>query len=388
MINNILIFGAGYVGSSLGHLLAKHYNVVLIDTDKEKVDKINGSDSFLHNSLMLDDSSQTECNLFASVTFQEHLPTADLVILALPTDYDNESNSFDTTIVESVLGCLEKVKLKATIVIRSTVPIGYTEKIKKIFPNLSILFIPEFLREGHEIEDNLNPSRIIIGDIEENSKEIAEVFLRIARNSPKIIYMNSKEAEAVKLFSNTYLAMRISFFNEMDSFALENDLNTRNIIEGISSDQRIGLGYNNPSFGYGGYCLPKDTKQLLSSYQEIPQRLISAVVESNRLRKNFIAKKILAKNPRIIGVYRLVMKKDSDNFRQSAIFDIIELLKEAGKNLIIYEPLFELGSKQFSITHDLDFFKNTADLVLANRLDNNLDDISQKVFSRDLYGEN
>jgi len=388
MIDKILVFGAGYVGSSLGILLSKNYQVIMVDTDKIKVDKINLNQSPIDEHLMAEYLKNENLNLYASQSFSEHLTSTDLIILALPTNYDESSNCFDTSVLESVLNELNESVFTKTIVIKSTVPIGFTEHAKKSFKNLEIIFVPEFLREGNALEDNIKPSRIVVGEIKSKSKKIANVFQSIAKNDPEVFYMNATDAEAVKLFANTYLATRVSFFNELDSFSLHHNLNSRNIIDGISSDPRIGHGYNNPSFGYGGYCLPKDTKQLLANFAGIPQSMLSAVVNSNPSRKDFIAQQVLAKKPKIVGIFRLVMKKNSDNFRESAIFDIMKILKEAGRELLIYEPLLPVKNAEFNVTHDLSYFKSTCDLVLANRMDDSLLDIQDKVYTRDIYGDN
>lgn len=388
MIDKILVFGAGYVGSSLGVLLSKNYQVVIVDTDKAKVDKINLKKPPVEEYLMGTYLKDNKLKLFACQSFHEHLASTNLIILALPTNYDETSNYFDTSILESVLSELNKYVFTRTIVIKSTVPIGFTEKAKKMFENLEIIFVPEFLREGKALEDNVNPSRIVIGEEKSKSEKIANVFQSIAKNDPEVFHMSSTDAEAVKLFANTYLATRVSFFNELDSFSLHHNLNARDIIDGIASDPRIGHGYNNPSFGYGGYCLPKDTKQLLANFTDIPQAMFSAVVKSNPSRKDYIAQKILGKNAKIIGVFSLVMKKNSDNFRESAIFDIMKILKKAGKELLIYEPLLPVINSEFNVTHDLSYFKSTCDLILANRMDDSLLDTKDKVFTRDIYGDN
>jgi UDPglucose 6-dehydrogenase len=387
MIKKIAIFGAGYVGSSLGVLLAQLFEVVLIDKDLSKVTKINKKQSPLDEPLMQDYFNEKELNLVASDSFKEYLD-CELAILALPTNYDAETNFFDTSIIESVLYELNDSVFSGVVVIKSTIPIGFTKRMQELYPNLFIIFVPEFLREGKGLIDNLNPSRIVVGNKNDNAKVIAEIFMSIAENSPPVLFMDSTEAEAVKLFANTYLATRVSFFNELDSFALEHGLNTEDIINGVSTDPRIGEGYNNPSFGYGGYCLPKDTKQLLANYENIPQGIFKSVVESNSLRKNFIAQKILSSNPNIIGIHRLVMKKGSDNFRESAIFDVMQILKNEGKTLIVFEPLLSENRAEFQVTHDLNYFKATSDIILANRMDEELMDIQAKVFTRDIYGEN
>ena len=388
MIKKILIFGAGYVGSSLGVLLAKKYEVVLIDNDVSKVNKINNREAPIDEPIMAKHIGDQNIKIIASSSFSSHLKTTDFIILALPTNYDSEAIFFDTNTLTSTLEELNKLEFKKTIVIKSTIPIGFTKKAKKNFPNLRIIFVPEFLREGNAISDNISPARIVIGDNKKNTNDVTSVFQSIAKNNPKIFYMDSSEAEAVKLFANTYLATRISFFNELDSYAYQHKLNSKNIIDGISSDPRIGEGYNNPSFGYGGYCLPKDTKQLLANYSDIPQGIFTAVVESNKLRKEFIAKKILNKNFSKVGIFRLVMKKNSDNYRDSAIFDVIKILIESGQDLIVYEPLIKESEFSFPVTNDLDFFKNSCDLVIANRMDECLIDIQNKLFTRDIFGEN
>ncbi|MDA0900419.1 MAG: nucleotide sugar dehydrogenase [Proteobacteria bacterium] len=387
MIKKIAIIGAGYVGSSLGVLLATYYEVVLIDQDHDKVNKVNNKQAPLDEPLMQDYLNQKKLNLIASDSLKECLDS-QLVILALPTNYDVDSNFFDTSILESVLYELNDSAFNGVVVIKSTIPIGFTNRMQELYSSFSILFVPEFLREGQAFMDNLNPSRIVVGDKSDNAHAVAEVFLSIAKNTPPVLYMNSAEAEAVKLFANTYLATRISFFNELDSFALERGLNAKDIIDGVSTDPRIGDYYNNPSFGYGGYCLPKDTKQLLASFETIPQGIFKAVIESNILRKDFIAQKILATNPKIIGIYRLVMKKGSHNFRESAIFSVMELLEKAGRALLVYEPLLSKTDTAFALTHDLEHFKSSCDLILANRMDDELVSVADKVFTRDLYGKN
>ena len=387
MIKKIAVIGAGYVGSSLGVLLAQHYEVALIDKDHNKINAINNSQHLLGEPLMQDYLNQKKLNLIATDSFQECLDS-QLVILALPTNYNPETNFFDTSILESMLYELSEFAYKGVVVIKSTIPIGFTHRMQELFPNLPIIFVPEFLREGKALIDNMNPSRIVIGDKSDNAKAIAKIFLSIAEITPPVLFMNSTEAEAVKLFANTYLATRVSFFNELDTFALENGLNTKDIIDGVSKDPRIGEGYNNPSFGYGGYCLPKDTKQLLSNFENIPQGIFKSVIESNVLRKDFIAQKILSLNLNIIGIHRLVMKKGSDNFRESAIFDIMQILKKKGMTLIVFEPLLSVDHPEFQVTHDLSYFKATSDIILTNRMDEELMDVHVKVFTRDIYGEN
>jgi UDPglucose 6-dehydrogenase len=387
MIKKIAVIGAGYVGTSLGILLAQHYETVLIDEDLNKVNNFNRKQSPLDEPLIQDYLSEKELNLKASDSFNECLDS-QLVILALPTDYDTETNFFDTSILESAFYELSNSAFRGLVVIKSTIPIGFSKRMQELYPNLSILFVPEFLREGKALIDNINPSRIIIGEKSDNANAVSKVFLSIAENTPPVLFMDSTEAEAVKLFANAYLAIRVSFFNELDSFALENELNTKDIIDGVSTDKRIGLGYNNPSFGYGGYCLPKDTKQLLANFGNIPQGIFKSVIESNTLRKNFIAQKILSFNPNIIGIHRLVMKKGSNNFRGSAIVDMIQILKKQGKNVMVFEPLLSVDHAEFQVTHDLTYFKATSDIILANRMNEDLFDVEAKVFTRDIYGEN
>jgi UDPglucose 6-dehydrogenase len=387
MINKILVIGAGYVGSSLGILLAQYYEVALIDKDLHKVNKLNQKKVPWDEPLFQDYIYEKELNLIASDSIKEYLEY-DLVILALPTNFNAQTNFFDTSILESVFDELNDCAFGGLVVIKSTIPIGFTKRMQEIHPSLSILFVPEFLREGKALVDNINPSRIVVGEKSDNAKAVAEVFLSIATNTPSVLFMNSTEAEAVKLFANTYLATRVSFFNELDSYALEQGLNTKDIIDGISADPRIGAGYNNPSFGYGGYCLPKDTKQLRANFENIPQVIFNSVVESNALRKDFIAQKILSFNPKNIGIYRLVMKKGSDNFRESAIFDLMQILKQEGKALLVFEPLLSENQVEFQVTHDLTYFKATSDIILANRMDEELMDEQAKVFTRDIYGEN
>ena len=387
MIKRIAIFGAGYVGSSLGILLAQYYEVALVDTDSSKVNKLNNKQAPLDEPLMQNYLNEEKLKLIASNSFQECLDS-QLVILALPTNYNAETNFFDTSILESVLRELSDSNFSGLVVIKSTIPIGFTKRMQGLYLNLPLLFVPEFLREGKALIDNLNPSRIVVGDKSDNAKVIAEVFLSIAENSPPVLFMDSTEAEAVKLFANTYLATRVTFFNELDSYAIEHGLNAKDIIDGVSTDPRIGDGYNNPSFGYGGYCLPKDTKQLLANFENIPQGIFRAVIESNILRKDFIAQKILLFSPNIIGIHRLVMKKDSDNFREAAIFDVMEILKKQGKTLLVYEPLLSENHEEFKVTHDLTYFKKTSDIILANRMGEELMDVTAKVFTRDIYGEN
>lgn len=390
MIKRIVIFGAGYVGSSLGVLLAQKYEVIIIDTDPIKVNKINTKQSPIKDDLIEEYLGSKDLNISANISYSNYIKSSDLIILALPTSFDELSGNFDTSILETVLSELNKLKYKSDIVIKSTIPIGFTTRVRQELPYLNITFVPEFLREGMALSDNLYPSRIIIGDTKDKTNEIANTFSSVAKNSPDVLFMKSEEAEAVKLFANTYLATRISFFNELDTFAIEKNLDTKNIIDGLSLDPRIGDYYNNPSFGYGGYCLPKDTKQLLNSYKNIPQEIFSAVINSNASRKKFIVEKVLNKNPVTVGIYKLAMKKESDNYRESAILDIIKMLKDNHKKIIVFDPLLSSSKNypDFKISNDIDSFKKEVDVILANRMDKELIDVKSKVFSRDLYGKN
>lgn len=388
MIKKILIFGAGYVGTSLGLLLCKNYKVIFIDNDNKKILKIKNGKLPIDNVSAQNYFYKNKLKLVGSKSYEEHLNAAEFIILALPTNFDYKLSSFDTASIEKILKKFSKYNLKSKIIIKSTIPIGFTEKVKQDFPNLSIIFVPEFLREDRAIEDNLKPTRIIIGDDTEDGVEVASLFRSIAINKPRVLHMKSKEAEAVKLFTNSYLAMRVSFFNELDSFVFENEMNAKDIIDGITLDPRIGNQYNNPSFGFGGYCLPKDTMQLAQTFQNIPQKIFSATLESNRIRKEFIAKKILAKKVNVIGIYRLLAKKDSDNFRDSAVLDIIEILRGAGKKIIIFEPLLKFKDTKYEVTQDLEYFGEISDLIIANRKDGVLKNYADKIFSRDIYGKN
>jgi UDPglucose 6-dehydrogenase len=388
MIEKILVYGAGYVGSSLSVLLAQNYEVAVIDTDNKKVAEINNKKAPIQEPLMQDFFDNKALRLVAFESLDNQLNTFDLIIISLPTNYNEEVDCFDTSILESVLSKFNQVNFMGIVVIKSTIPIGFTSKMKKMYPNLSIAFVPEFLREGKAMIDNIQPSRIVVGCDGDGAEVVANVFLSIAKNFPEVFYMSSMEAEAVKLFANSYLATRISFFNELDSFAIENNLNTKNIIDGVASDVRIGEGYHNPSFGYGGYCLPKDTKQLLTNFKDIPQEIFSAVVKSNDLRKNFIAQKVLSINPKTVGIFRLVMKKDSHNFRESSIYDVMEILNQADIDLIVYEPLLPEDHAEFKVINDLYDFKKHSEIILANRMDDLLTDVAEKVFTRDVYCEN
>jgi len=384
----IAIAGTGYVGLSNAVLLAQNNEVVALDIVKEKVDLINKRVSPIEDKEITEFFQTKDLNLKATTKKQEAYKDAEYVVIATPTDYDVVTNYFNTKSIESVIKDVLSINNKATIVIRSTIPIGYTERIKKEFNYKNIFFVPEFLREGKALYDSLYPSRIIVG--EKSTK--AEIFANLLRDGAfketiPILYTNNTEAEAIKLFANTYLAMRVAFFNELDTFAEIKGLNTKEIIEGVCLDPRIGNYYNNPSFGYGGYCLPKDTKQLLANYtkENIPQKLIEAIVDSNLTRKEYIVKRVLDKNPKVVGIYRLVMKAGSDNFRSSAIFNVMEMLKPFVK-LIVYEPLAkgdEIEGVEF--VKDFNEFSKKCDIVLANRIDEKLDKIKQKIYTRDIY---
>lgn len=386
----ITVVGSGYVGMSLAVLLSQKNNVVVLDIDIDRVQKINNKLSTVADTDIEDYLETKDLTLSATPEKQSAYEGASFVIVATPTNYDPNTNQFDTTSVDQVVSDAVKYNKDALIVIKSTIPLGHTKNLQDRFRTERIIFSPEFLREGRALKDNLYPSRIIIGSNLEAGREFAMQLKEAARlKDIKILYMPSTEAEAVKLFANTYLAMRVAFFNELDSYAYTHDLDAANIINGISLDERIGEGYNNPSFGYGGYCLPKDTKQLLASYHDIPQSLIKAIVSSNSIRKDFIADQILKSNPKIVGLYRLVMKEGSDNFRSSAIQGIMERIKAKGIEILIYEPEFD--SNVFSglkVIKDLNSFKKLSDVIVANRKDSNLNDVYSKCFSRDIFGNN
>tara|TARA_Y100001935_G_scaffold249375_1_gene247872 strand:+ start:1665 stop:2858 length:1194 start_codon:yes stop_codon:yes gene_type:complete len=387
--HTITVIGSGYVGMSLSVLLGRGNNhVKILEIDKEKVKKINEGFSTVRDELIEKYISKDKLNISATLDPKEALTDADYFIIATPTNYDEKTNKFDT---ESVKSSIEKIltfSKNGSIIIKSTIPIGYTDYLKEKFKTDKIIFSPEFLREGNALYDNLYPSRIIMGDNSPVAVSFAEMLKNLSlKKSTKIIYMNSREAEAVKLFSNTYLAMRVAFFNELDSFAMENKLETLNLISGVSEDPRVGNFYNNPSFGYGGYCLPKDTRQLLANYKNIPQNIIQAIVDSNSTRKDFIVQEILKYKPKKIGIYQLAMKAGSDNFRSSSILSIIERIKKYNIPMIIYED--QILDKSFNGVHiekDFHIFKNSCDLILTNRMTDDLSDVKDKVFTRDLFG--
>ncbi|MEP6342608.1 MAG: nucleotide sugar dehydrogenase [Maricaulaceae bacterium] len=383
----IAVAGLGYVGASNAILLSQRNEVVAYDTDSERVKKINQKMSPVSDDECEAFLANQALNLRATNDYKEAYADADFAVIATPTNYNVETNSFNTESVEAAMRQVLEVNSSATIVIRSTIPVGYVDKISEQLDCSNIIFCPEFLREGKALWDNLNPSRIIVGGKSKKAKVFAELLAEAAdiKDVP-ILFTGSNEAEAIKLFSNTFLAMRVAYFNELDTYALLRGINPRQIIEGVCLDPRIGNHYNNPSFGYGGYCLPKDTKQLLANYSAVPQNLIQAIVDANSTRKNFIADTILSLKPRTVGVHRLIMKVNSDNFRQSSVQGVIKRLKAKGINIIIYEPKFE-GDHLFGspITDDLESFKRDCDLIIANRKSHELNDVAQKVFTRDLY---
>ena len=384
----VTVVGSGYVGMSLAVLLAQHNDVTLLDIDPDRVDQVNRRESTVADADIEAFLKEKKLSLSATLDVDEAHSGADFVVVAAPTNYDPDTNRFDTRAVDSVVMQATVLAEEALVVIKSTVPVGHTQGLQGVCGTNRIVFSPEFLREGQALFDNLHPSRIIVGCSEELGAGFAKLLLDAAdKTDVETLFMPSTEAEAVKLFANTYLAMRVSFFNELDSYAMAAGLDTARIIDGVCLDDRIGGGYNNPSFGYGGYCLPKDTKQLLANYKSVPQNLIQAIVSSNSTRKDFIADTVIGMRPRVVGIYRLVMKQGSDNFRASAIQGIMKRLKAKGIEVVIYEPNYEADTFFNSkVLTSLDDFKGLADVIISNRMHQDLSDATEKVFTRDFFG--
>ena len=386
----IAVAGTGYVGLSLAILISQKHDVIALDIDEKKVELINKRISPLKDKEIENFFLNKKLSLKATSSQEKAFANSDIIIIATPTNYDPVKGSFDTSSVEDVINSIQNYNKEALVVIKSTIPLGFTDKMRSIYKNNNIIFSPEFLRESKALYDNLFPSRIVIGDTSKLAHQFASIMVEGAKKNKDeimVLFMSSKEAESVKLFSNTYLAMRIAFFNELDSFSEVNNISTKKVIAGVSQDERIGNYYNNPSFGYGGYCLPKDTKQLLENFQNIPNKIIKAVVESNQTRKEFIVNSILSTCPKTVGVYRLIMKNESDNFRESAVLDIIKLLTKSKTNVIVYEPLAKdnFSLEGVKLVSNFENFVSKSDIIIANRLTKELENYKDIVYSRDIF---
>ena len=386
----IAVAGTGYVGLSLATLLSLKNEVVALDIIEEKVNMINDRISPIQDEYIEKYFAEKELNLKATLDYKEAFEGAKYIIISTPTNYDDVLNFFDTSSVEDIIEKVISMNIDTTMVVKSTIPVGFIESMKKKYNIDNIMFSPEFLREGKALYDNLYPSRIIVGEVSKRAEEFADLLKESAlKEDIPVKFMSSTEAEAVKLFANTYLALRVSYFNELDTYAEVKGLNTKDIIDGVCLDPRIGNHYNNPSFGYGGYCLPKDTKQLLANYKDVPQNMIEAIVRSNDTRKQHIADEILRRNPKVVGVYRLTMKSGSDNFRASAIQGVMQKLKDRGVNLVIYEPTIKENTfNGYEVVHDLKLFKSISNVIIVNRIDDNLNDVQDIVYTRDIFREN